>query len=358
MTDKQPLFRPAFFASFLHENRYPEIDGIRAFAAFLVFLVHALGATPFIMGWNYASFTPTSDSLWVRVLYFISDGDHGVDIFFIISGFLMGRLVLAGRQSFSYTGFIARRGTRIYPAFLISLIASAAYNCTMLAIYGWQFDLSIFIANIFFVDTIYWDKIRHYNHVSWSLGFEFAFYLALPFYLVGAKLVGKRLFATIVIAAYMPLSFHEHLISTRFLGLLVGVMIATFDDFELSNFAYKMPMSLLIGAYLTLTIGKGFWAIDLLTFQAIFPFVAALLLVRIVFRETARIELPAIHSREVPRNDLLFLLPLAQHRDERGSVFDHSPFAGTAEHGHRACRLLVDFAGSLPHRCDDLICLV
>src|SRR5262249_57804279 len=115
---------------------YPAIDGLRFYAAFAVFFVHMIGSIAF----DYLH-TPTemwnrgTSVIWIRCLYFLSDGHHGVDVFFIISGFLMGRIVMESRQ-FSYGSFIWRRFLRIYPAFLASLFAA-----TLLAVgLGYRFD--------------------------------------------------------------------------------------------------------------------------------------------------------------------------------------------------------------------------
>ncbi len=78
-----------------------EIDGLRALAVAAVILFHA-GVAPF------------------------GGGFVGVDIFFVISGYLITALILAERAAgrFSLAGFYARRARRILPALIVVLLAA------------------------------------------------------------------------------------------------------------------------------------------------------------------------------------------------------------------------------------------
>ena len=84
-----------------HPHYRPDIDGLRAVAVLSVIGFHAL---------------PN----WVR------GGFIGVDIFFVISGFLISSIIFDSleRHSFSYVQFYARRIRRIFPALTIVLIAT------------------------------------------------------------------------------------------------------------------------------------------------------------------------------------------------------------------------------------------
>ena len=93
-------------ASFREMTYRSDIDGLRAVAVLLVLLFHL---------------DPTS----------FSGGFVGVDVFFVISGYLMTRLITdeIGAGSFSIIGFYARRCRRILPALLVmlSLVVPASY---------------------------------------------------------------------------------------------------------------------------------------------------------------------------------------------------------------------------------------
>src|SRR5260370_38993058 len=77
----------------------PDVDGLRAIAILSVVLYHA--GVPFITG-----------------------GFTGVDIFFVISGYLIGGHIYSSlcAGSFSYLGFYQRRAKRILPAFYVVLV--------------------------------------------------------------------------------------------------------------------------------------------------------------------------------------------------------------------------------------------
>ena len=77
-------------------NHYPGLDGLRAIAVFMVFLQHYASQYAFIFGWGWA----------------------GVDVFFVLSGFLItGILYDSQNQPFRYRDFYIRRTLRIFPLY-------------------------------------------------------------------------------------------------------------------------------------------------------------------------------------------------------------------------------------------------
>ena len=145
-------------------NAYrPEIDGLRGIAVWLVVLHHAGLACP--------------------------GGFIGVDVFFTISGFLVGgRLLDSVRgHEFAWGRFIERRSRRILPAALLMM------TCTAVAcpLFLFQRDLDqhwdaltqtqILLANVHFADTVDYfsgDSVPLLH--MWSLAVEEQFYLLLP----------------------------------------------------------------------------------------------------------------------------------------------------------------------------------
>lgn len=143
-----------------------EIDGLRALAVMGVILYH-LG------------------------LKFISAGYAGVDVFFVISGFLIGGIIFRQRQmgTFSYRDFYARRARRILPAlFTVILFSMLAGWLTMMPntlryFGGAALSTLLFISNIWFFQVIDYfnpaalkDPLIH----TWSLAVEEQFYLFVP----------------------------------------------------------------------------------------------------------------------------------------------------------------------------------
>ena len=86
----------------------PDIDGLRAVAVIIVVGFHA----------------------WPRVF---RGGFVGVDVFFVISGYLISGLVLKGltEDKFSFAEFYARRIKRIFPALMLVLATSAVLGWFM-----------------------------------------------------------------------------------------------------------------------------------------------------------------------------------------------------------------------------------
>src|SRR6202035_5590773 len=119
-------------------------------------------------------------------------GFVGVDVFFVISGFLMTGLIseeFTARGTFSFGGFYSRRIRRIFPALLVMILATTALGYFLLlpgdykelAQSGLYAALSL--GNVFFYySTGYFDipaESKGLLH-TWSLGVEEQFYLIWP----------------------------------------------------------------------------------------------------------------------------------------------------------------------------------
>lgn len=151
----------------LHFSYRRDIDGLRAIAVVAVILFHLnLGILP--------------------------GGFVGVDIFFVISGFLItGNIIREIKQGqFSLVKFYIRRIRRIFPALFVVLLASLVVAClifTDLGLIGFANQLkyaALQISNFFFQREL--GYFEHSNHGSvllhtWSLGVEEQFYVLWPF---------------------------------------------------------------------------------------------------------------------------------------------------------------------------------
>jgi peptidoglycan/LPS O-acetylase OafA/YrhL len=188
-----------------------DIDGLRAVAIVSVVLFHAF---------------PT----------FLPGGFTGVDVFFVISGFLITRIILtdldAGR--FTFGDFWIRRARRILPALLFLLLAvtPAAFYVLLpddLNEYGELLSHSvIFAANIFLSNEPgYFDPSSQHSPLLhlWSLAVEEQYYLIWPLLLVAsARLISpRRLAAGLAVLFLLSLGFSEwatvHVPREAFYGL-------------------------------------------------------------------------------------------------------------------------------------------
>lgn len=204
----------------------PEIDGLRAVAVVPVILFHA-GFTLF------------------------SGGYVGVDVFFVISGYLITTVILeeAEKHSFTIISFYERRARRILPALFVVLIVTVPFAWLWMwpsALRNFSESLisvAAFVSNIFFwQERGYFDAAAELKPLlhTWSLAVEEQFYLFFP---IGLALVWKfarrYLFPAMAVAALVSFGMAEwasvhrpgaafYLIFTRAWELLLGALAAKY----------------------------------------------------------------------------------------------------------------------------------
>lgn len=147
----------------LLQNRAIQLDFIRGIAILLVIGHHAI--------------TLPSTNVWAcSFVYFEKHvGWMGVDIFFVLSGFLVGGLLM---QELTKTGslrvgrFLIRRTMKIWPAYYLFIFYQIALHRHPRSTFLWQ--------NLLNVQNYAGTSLRH----TWSLAVEEHFYLILPFLLL------------------------------------------------------------------------------------------------------------------------------------------------------------------------------
>ncbi|AWW72808.1 acyltransferase [Erythrobacter sp. KY5] len=202
----------------------PDIDGLRALAVLPVLLYHA-GLPGF------------------------SGGYVGVDMFFVISGFLITGIIVreVDTGTFSILDFYERRARRILPA-LLAMIALVLIAASWLFLPG---DLEsvgpsalaavLFVANVWlFTETGYFQADGETTPLlhTWSLGVEEQFYIAMPVaIIVIARTMPERRNALLMLAAMISFvwavvkqadsdGFAFYMLPTRAWELLAGSLLA------------------------------------------------------------------------------------------------------------------------------------
>jgi peptidoglycan/LPS O-acetylase OafA/YrhL len=199
-----------------------DVDGLRAIAVLAVIGFHA---------------NPS----------FMPGGFAGVDIFFVISGFLIASLILAGLKggSFSFAEFYARRIRRLFPALIVVLLATWVLGWFILppteyAELGRHTLAGAgFAANILnYAEAGYFDlpaAAKPLLHL-WSLGVEEQFYIVFPALLLllwrykamssWVALIGLASFALNIALVGSHPSFTFYLPLTRFWEFIAGALLA------------------------------------------------------------------------------------------------------------------------------------
>jgi peptidoglycan/LPS O-acetylase OafA/YrhL len=156
-------------------QRIPALDGLRGLAALVMVLYHL-----FVAGW--------SNSPSIHLLQkFTTAGWVGVDLFFVLSGFLITRILLNSLDSSSFfSTFYARRTLRIFPVYYLVVILVIAFP-SVLAV-RWSGLQWVYLANLqnnlgFFISSPWFKAhppdLAGIQHL-WTLGLEQQFYFAWP----------------------------------------------------------------------------------------------------------------------------------------------------------------------------------
>ena len=133
-----------------------------------------------------------------------SGGFIGVDVFFVISGFLMTQIIETGLQEkkFKYGQFLVSRIKRIWPAMGVMLIALLAVGAMFMppldtSIIATQVIYAVgFVSNHYYLNTSGYfsgDNDSRWLLHTWSLSVEWQFYLIFPFILIASRCLSMRI---------------------------------------------------------------------------------------------------------------------------------------------------------------------
>ena len=254
-----------------------DINGLRAFAVIGVLLFH------FNASWMPGGFA-------------------GVDVFFVISGFLMTGIIFRGieQENFSILNFYVARANRIIPAL--------ALLCLVLLVFGWFYLTPLeyralgkhaassigFLSNfIYWTEAGYFDTASHEKWLlhTWTLSVEWQFYIIYPLILVAMRkflsiktmkltiLVATVLaFIFCVVASYKWINGSYFLLPTRIWEMLIGG-VAYLYPFTLQEkkkkFVEVIGLALVIGSYFLIS-AENAWP----GYLALFPVVGSFLIIQ------------------------------------------------------------------------------
>jgi len=224
----------------VHPKYRPDIDGLRAVAVLLVVFFHAFPAV-------------------------LKGGFIGVDVFFVISGFLISTIIFSNleQERFSLLDFYGRRVKRIFPALSVTLLSCLVLGWfTLLQEEYQQLGKHIVAGAGFISNLVFWRESGYFDNLAdtkpllhlWSLGIEEQFYIFWPVLLSVAWRLRMKLLHIILAGA--ALSFFVNALTfrsnptanfyapyTRFWELLLGAFLA-----HLSLYPPSPTRSLKLGA--------------------------------------------------------------------------------------------------------------
>nr|WP_318379977.1 acyltransferase family protein [uncultured Enterobacter sp.]DAI86873.1 MAG TPA: putative acyltransferase [Caudoviricetes sp.] len=200
-----------------------DIDGLRALAVLAVVLFHFFPST-------------------------LQGGFVGVDIFFVISGFLIGKIIIneISNNSFSFINFYKRRALRIFPALITVLVLCFSFGLSSL----YEPELASLSKHIaagagFVSNLVLWSESGYFDASStakpllhlWSLGVEEQFYIFTPIILIFAIRRGislLKVLSALIVASFAYCLWTMHFDKTanyysplsRMWELMAGVTLA------------------------------------------------------------------------------------------------------------------------------------
>ncbi|OLP05024.1 acyltransferase family protein [Rhodoferax antarcticus] len=224
-----------------HPAYRPDIDGLRAVAILSVVLFHAFPSK-------------------------LRGGFVGVDIFFVISGFLISTIIFRSLQrgDFSFTEFYAHRIKRIFPALILVLAACYAFGWFALLPDEYKQLGKHMAAGAGFVQNfVIWKEAGYFDTASelkplmhlWSLAIEEQFYLLYPVLIWGAWRMGLNVLTVVILLGLLSFGLNVggiekeaiktfFLPQTRFWELLAGSVLAYVQLYKPAPFAAWLKRSL------------------------------------------------------------------------------------------------------------------
>lgn len=224
------------------DNRIRELDGIRGIAIALVMATHLLKRANYLTG----------NATLIAFGELFRIGWVGVDLFFVLSGYLITSILLKTRQEPHYfKNFYARRILRIFPLYYVTLLITLPLLPALDKSLGPQTQANWPVFLVYLQNWLYVFGREPSNvvGVTWSLAIEEQFYLLWPFIV---KKLERRQLARFILGSLL-------LILTARLGLVFFArsLINLEDLYYYASFIRSD--GLLMGALLALALQSDFW---------------------------------------------------------------------------------------------------
>jgi peptidoglycan/LPS O-acetylase OafA/YrhL len=196
-------------------GRFHQLDGLRAVAVLLVLFHHSItgpisGALAQVGAEFRQDGTPGAAIFFYLSNLLYNTTASGVELFFVLSGIVLLRPYLRGQRAFNVASYFRRRAQRLWPPYLVALMAAGLLLWVMQTWPNWYvqtlpppqptFSWQSWLAQIGILN-LGWDM---YNVAWWSLTVELIFYLVAPLLV---PVFASRAMTRILFIVVMVLSF-------------------------------------------------------------------------------------------------------------------------------------------------------
>jgi peptidoglycan/LPS O-acetylase OafA/YrhL len=251
-----------------------DVDGLRAVAVLLVVLYHGYPAE-------------------------FNAGQIGVDLFFVISGYLITGLIVDDltKGHFLFSAFYARRIRRIFPALMVVLFFSLTFGWfTLLSFDFEQLGRQVLAGSLFAANLLYWNDVGYFDMAAekkpllhlWSLGVEEQFYIFFPMILVFVRkefrlrtvaILFLVSFALYILMGRSSPSSAFYLPHSRFWQILAGALLIVWQRKRICNTHLRSNVAALTGvAFLMLSLYVFRQPSAFASYFSLFPVIGAMLL--------------------------------------------------------------------------------
>ncbi len=230
---------------------FPEIDGLRFLAIFLVLLFHS---TNCMFNNPLFGFGGSLDDYYLLKLVF-GNGFQGVELFFAISGFILGypfaKHYLGTGKKVGLKNYLMRRLTRLEPPYLLAM---TAFFFILIIKGDFTFGelLPSYGASVIYMHFIIFSQFPLITMIAWSLEIEVQFYLLAPLIakIYKLKTITRRLLLLGVIIAMTIIQWYFHFervtIYQFIQFFLCGILLADYYALK-EKYRVPTPLSVLIG---------------------------------------------------------------------------------------------------------------
>tara|TARA_B100000795_G_scaffold56994_1_gene37710 strand:- start:424 stop:2325 length:1902 start_codon:yes stop_codon:yes gene_type:complete len=224
------------------KNYRSELDGLRSLAVIGVLFYHA--------------------EITIKSFRIFPGGFLGVDLFFVISGYLITTLILKEfelHNKFSFKNFYKRRAKRLLPALLVVILVTSIFSYYyLLPVHFEEFIKSVVSSFFFFSNFFFHFSGQAYGAQAltevpllhtWSLSIEEQFYFLYPMFLIGVLIfIKKRIMIILIMGIIFSLMFAS----------IVNVNHQSFNFYMLPSRGWELLFGSLLGvSNAKLSVGKN-----------------------------------------------------------------------------------------------------